>query len=313
METVIVDDWNPAVVYAGNSWTLGGSQVEWNSTTHGSNTPGSGFSITFHGTSISVYGTIGPNATVSGPLRSTYTLENGSSTYTASSTPDVQYHQLFYKSPDVPDGMHALQVTIDDAGPSRTYFLDYITYDIIAASNATSSVAPSSTSPSITPTQSLQSSSVNNGPQIGVLVPAIVVPVCVTLLFVLACVWWLLRRHSRDAGHVESSQPPPPDVRTRGPEHITPFYPASGAAASTTLRGNQSGVGTWEGNASTAWSPYDDARTRTISGALMTNDSSSRIGTSPTGPQLPYGSGRGPSSETGSIKSDIPPSYASNY
>ena len=31
METVIVDDWNPAVVYTGNSWTLGGSQVEWNS------------------------------------------------------------------------------------------------------------------------------------------------------------------------------------------------------------------------------------------------------------------------------------------
>lgn len=284
----------------------------------------------FIGTSISVYGTIGPNATVSGPLRSTYTLENGSSTYTASSTPDVQYHQLFYKSPDVPDGMHTLQVTIDDAGPSRTYFLDYITYDIIAASNATSSVAPSSTSPYITPTQSLQSSSVNTGPQIGVLVPAIVVPVCVTLLFVLACVWWLLRRHSRDAGHVESSQPPPPDVRSeyrqysfpgvlcssypaRGPEHITPFYPASGAAPSTTLRGNQSGVGTWEGNASTAWSPYDDARTRTISGALMTNDSSSRIGVSQTGPHLPYGSGRGPSDETGSIKTDVPPSYASNY
>lgn len=277
-----------------------------------------------------MYGTIGPNATVSGPLRSTYTLENSSSTYTASSTPHVQYHQLFYKSPNVPDGIHTLQVSIDDAGQSRTYFLDYITYDVIPPPNTTSSIASSSTSPSSTPTQPLQSSFTRGGPQISVLVPAIVVPVCVTLLFVLACVWWLLRRHTRGPGNAESSRPPP-DVRSeyrpsifagdmcsshpaRVPEHITPFYPTPGTAPSTTLQGSQSGVGRWEGNASATWTPYDDARTRTISGALMANDSNSRIGTSPTGQtQLPYGSGHGSSDETGSIKSDTPPSYASNY
>ncbi|KAI0339359.1 hypothetical protein BDW22DRAFT_586348 [Trametopsis cervina] len=134
MSNILVDDADtPILAYTG-SWTPSGNANEYNSTTHGSSSAGASVSLTFHGTSIQVYGTIGPSAGDGVPQTSYFLDNNPEVIYIAANNPgNALYHQPFFTSPPIPDGEHNLTITIRPN--SGFYWLDYFVF----AQNTTSS------------------------------------------------------------------------------------------------------------------------------------------------------------------------------
>lgn len=147
------------------------------------------------GTSISVFGTLTQG--VKTPIVSSYSLDGGSKLlYSAPlNQTDVTYHNTFYNSPSVPLGLHSLAVQLEDVGAGGIFWLDYMTYTIPRADDtlpSTSAVIPE-TSHTLANSSAANSVTGNDIP-IGVLVPAIIVPICVTLIFMLVGVWWIVKR-----------------------------------------------------------------------------------------------------------------------
>ncbi|KAF9242625.1 hypothetical protein BU15DRAFT_43706 [Melanogaster broomeanus] len=127
--TTIVDDRDPRITYTG-TWFLAGGFPEYDNTTHGAPTAGSSASFNFTGTTVSVFGTVGPvdanNYTI-GPSISMYTLDHFLPvTFVEPALNSASYHYQFYTSPPLDDGLHHLIIT--SVNMSSVLWLDYLQY-----------------------------------------------------------------------------------------------------------------------------------------------------------------------------------------
>ncbi|KAF9242623.1 hypothetical protein BU15DRAFT_72733 [Melanogaster broomeanus] len=144
--TSIVDDRDPRITYTG-AWFLGGGDPEYDNTTHGTNVSGSSASFNFTGTSISVFGTVGPidfwHVDVGSSI-SIYNLDYFPPvTFRAPALNSASYHYQFYTSPPLEDGLHYLAVT--SVNMSSVLWLDYFQYTPSSNSSSTSNATTSST------------------------------------------------------------------------------------------------------------------------------------------------------------------------
>ena len=175
------------------------------------------------GTSISVYGSIPPNDTAV----SAYAIDLSSPvSYTNPNVTQYASHQLFYKSPDLPDGTHTLTVSVPNSTiglPWTPMYFDYLTYIPSSSGNASSSTTsstgsvPSSTVPSGA-TVSGHKSDLKSA-NLGVIIPAVLVPILVSVL--LLCFGWWLYRRRKSVGL--GSRPTPYNTTSRGEQWLTHF------------------------------------------------------------------------------------------
>ncbi|KAK7017634.1 parallel beta-helix repeat protein [Favolaschia claudopus] len=136
--SVLVDDNDLSVQYNSHSgWEKHGQAPEFNATTHASATRGDTATLEFQGTSISIYGSLGPSAPGARLNFSLDGLDAGS--FVGNGTPQAQHNQLFWTSSTVQEASHTLVVTVDHdtATPqvnllNRTFFLDYFIYNTSA-------------------------------------------------------------------------------------------------------------------------------------------------------------------------------------
>ncbi|KAJ6457570.1 hypothetical protein DFH09DRAFT_1232789 [Mycena vulgaris] len=129
MNVVIVDDSDPLIRYAG-SWSGAGSNVEFNKTTKVSRVQGSTATFSFVGTSIVVYGSVGPSD-LNSPLPSMSFSVDGSviGSYTAPDLTSSIHHEALWASPTMKTGSHTLVITQTAAQAGAVIFLDYIQYN----------------------------------------------------------------------------------------------------------------------------------------------------------------------------------------
>ncbi|KAG6902644.1 hypothetical protein C0995_013769 [Termitomyces sp. Mi166 len=131
----IIDD--TAFTYLGQ-WHTGGTRPEYRSTTHGTNAAGASASLSFFGTSISVYGTIAVNAK---PAVSIYTVDGSySNTFIANPVKTVQYNQLFYQISGLAYKQHILFITCTN--DKAQFWLDYVKVGIEGPTTTSSILAP---------------------------------------------------------------------------------------------------------------------------------------------------------------------------
>ncbi|KAJ6544230.1 hypothetical protein B0H19DRAFT_1170014 [Mycena capillaripes] len=108
--SVIVDDHSNLVQYNPPSgWTSQGGSIEFLATTTASKVAGSTAIFTFEGTSVSVFGTVGPSGNGS---RMGFSIDQSlSSSYTA------------------PVGLHTLVMTLETSSETEIIFFDYLLYN----------------------------------------------------------------------------------------------------------------------------------------------------------------------------------------
>ncbi|KAI0064237.1 hypothetical protein BV25DRAFT_1823207 [Artomyces pyxidatus] len=167
--TQIVDDNSPDIAYSPSSaWTLGGTDNEYDGSTHGfvgTNTEKGTASFQFEGSAVEVHGTVGP---ADGAPIATYQIDN-TTPVSIGTSPEANttYNVLFYSSSNLdPTTLHTLVITPIGAADSR-YWLDYILFTPPSAANALSSASaappnsvvplPSVISPSADPQSSRNS------------------------------------------------------------------------------------------------------------------------------------------------------------
>lgn len=151
--TFLVDDSNPSVVYGGNSaWTEGFRPYsaitnDFNSTVHWATTNGPTITYKFHGTGITVYGTIdqpGKN----GLPGSRYTLDANPPVAINSTgevpypDPDVTYsHIPFFSATSLSASEeHTLTITVTDATDAKRYIFDYFAVETTVDTSSSSAV-----------------------------------------------------------------------------------------------------------------------------------------------------------------------------
>ncbi|KAJ6512706.1 hypothetical protein C8R45DRAFT_813226, partial [Mycena sanguinolenta] len=129
MNSVIVDDKDPSIVYSG-VWDTGGTAEEFHGTTTWSPQQGSFATFTFYGTEITIFGSIG--ATTAPTASMNFVVDGGTpGTYIAGSVTSTAHHQPLWVSPSLNEGPHTLVITQGEAMPSihGPIFLDYIIYN----------------------------------------------------------------------------------------------------------------------------------------------------------------------------------------
>ncbi|KAF7332732.1 hypothetical protein MKEN_00156600 [Mycena kentingensis (nom. inval.)] len=142
----IIDDSDARVHYAGN-WVTGGAGQEYAQTTHCSQLQGSTASLTFVGTSISVYGTVVGQHTNSSL---SFVIDNDASltgTYTPPATfAGDQHHELLFASPrlsgsgDGDGDEHTLVITQGAVAERCVLYLDFFIYAPTTASAGSEAV-----------------------------------------------------------------------------------------------------------------------------------------------------------------------------
>ncbi|KIP01874.1 hypothetical protein PHLGIDRAFT_324735 [Phlebiopsis gigantea 11061_1 CR5-6] len=159
-----VDDSNPSIGFFG-SWVLGGSTHEYNGTTHGALTNGSGFNFNFTGVSVSVVATVA--ITPAGGLTDvvTFNLDDLEAVIVAApQTGAAIYNYNYFTSPTtLENGNHQLVVTgIRIGGPDISgFWFDYLEYFPGAVSTTRAPAPSSETSVTIS---SVRSESASNDP-----------------------------------------------------------------------------------------------------------------------------------------------------
>ncbi|KAG6809473.1 hypothetical protein H0H92_016115 [Tricholoma furcatifolium] len=159
--TTTVDDRDPNIQYAG-PWVLGGTEFEYDGTTHGTSTVGAQAAYTFTGSLIEVFGTIGMenNGDPSFAATSSYTVDGGSTVAFTGAVENVTlYKQLFFTSQPLGAGQHTLVISYVTAGKNPLW-LDYFqVVDSVADTASTSSSSTLSTTTSfLTSSQSSSTS-----------------------------------------------------------------------------------------------------------------------------------------------------------
>ncbi|KAF4617516.1 hypothetical protein D9613_006330 [Agrocybe pediades] len=166
-----IDDQDPAIVYSANDWTLGGNGNEYMSTTMRTITLGASIRLSFTGTQITVFGSIGPSSIYGEAPTSLFSIDNGRAQQFdpagTQSADEGLYNQRFFQSPVLSPGRHTLVVTISDVPSLKSSFIvDYL--DIVgggpvppgAGSSSASSLSSfSSSTPAPTPPKTIESSS----------------------------------------------------------------------------------------------------------------------------------------------------------
>ncbi|KAJ6449775.1 hypothetical protein C8R45DRAFT_849549 [Mycena sanguinolenta] len=129
----ILDDRDPLIQYAG-TWSGAGSYSEFYGTTTFSLEPGSTASLSFVGTSVNVYGSVG----VEGAASMAFEVDGSmTGTYVAPiNLTAAIHHELFWGSPPLSNGTHTLVITqgATPASANGVIFLDYIMYDTTSTS-----------------------------------------------------------------------------------------------------------------------------------------------------------------------------------
>ncbi|KAI0063906.1 hypothetical protein BV25DRAFT_371890 [Artomyces pyxidatus] len=158
--TQIVDDNSPSISYSPpTAWSLGGTDNEYDGTTHGFfgiNTAKSTASFQFNGSAVEVHGTVGPT---DGVPSATYQIDNNPPVTVVNNVEAVTaYNLLFYKSPPLdPTATHTLVITPIGNDSDTHYWLDYILFTPPSgaitlpgtpiAAGSSSSISTASTSP----------------------------------------------------------------------------------------------------------------------------------------------------------------------
>lgn len=135
---LIVDDTDTSISYSGD-WKILGPLYkysnEYNGTVHRGDTNGQSLSYTFTGTSIMVYGTLDMPAT-KGLAGVTFQIDslspqmiNATGTLTNNINKTVS-HTAIYKSPNLVDGTHTLNINVTEASMDGPYFFfDFFTIE----------------------------------------------------------------------------------------------------------------------------------------------------------------------------------------
>ncbi|KAJ7704864.1 hypothetical protein B0H17DRAFT_1301780 [Mycena rosella] len=137
--SVIIDDHDVLVQYSPPAgWASFGSSQEYLSTTRTSTTLGSNATFSFEGTSITVFGTVGPG---NGSTMSFAIDQTAVGSYDAPALNSAIYHQAFWTSPVLAEGSHSLYIEQDsfnqDSAKKPVIFLDYFLYGATSTSGKT--------------------------------------------------------------------------------------------------------------------------------------------------------------------------------
>ncbi|KAJ6614801.1 hypothetical protein B0H10DRAFT_126285 [Mycena sp. CBHHK59/15] len=117
--TVIVDDHDHRIVYDPvGLWIPEGGSLEFMATTTSSNTTGCTGNFTFLGTSITIYGSVGPGNGSSMSFR----IDKSSGSYSAPALNNAIHHQTFWTSPVLPMGLHNLVITQASSASHPLFF-----------------------------------------------------------------------------------------------------------------------------------------------------------------------------------------------
>ncbi|KAJ7364573.1 hypothetical protein DFH08DRAFT_839561 [Mycena albidolilacea] len=136
--SVLIDDSDPLVQYnSPGGWTNHGKPLEFNATTHTSETRGDTVTVVFEGTSIGVYGTLAPSTA---QLRLNISIDGadlGSYNWPVVTSPTL--HQLLWTSPVFEEASHKLVITLDPdpSSSNRAFFLDYFVYNTTSTAGKT--------------------------------------------------------------------------------------------------------------------------------------------------------------------------------
>ncbi|KAJ6530926.1 hypothetical protein DFH09DRAFT_1183686 [Mycena vulgaris] len=126
--SVIVDDRDPQVHYSPGDWAPSGIDVEYMTTTTSSNTQGDTAIFKFKGTSVGVYGTVGPG---NGSIMAFSIDQSSVALYISppiNSANSAIYHQNLWTSEVLPEGSHTLSITQNSSNPNMIIYLDYLLY-----------------------------------------------------------------------------------------------------------------------------------------------------------------------------------------
>ncbi|GJE86706.1 hypothetical protein PsYK624_027870 [Phanerochaete sordida] len=207
--------------YTGQWFPGGTPPQEFNGTTHGAISNGSTVSFTFNGTSIALYGTVGPiqSDTKNRTTTAVYVLDDASPvTSTAPASLTTQYGFAYYVSPPLANEQHTLVVTATDVVPDNTFWVDYVEYTPADANPsfagpgalAAPSTSSSSGQPGAAATSAMsdfsgghhRGSHGGGGSNSSAIVAAVLVPIIIVLLIALAggFLWWR-RRFARLNAH----------------------------------------------------------------------------------------------------------------
>ncbi|KAJ7490752.1 hypothetical protein FB451DRAFT_625500 [Mycena latifolia] len=133
--SVIVDDRDDQVQYHGEWEQRSGSAPEYQSTSSASMTRGDNATFTFEGTSIGIFGTVGPG---NGATMNFSVDQSPRNSYTAPPAPSTLFHQLLWSSGLLSDGSHTLLITQDSSEIQKSViFLDYILYNATSTAGKT--------------------------------------------------------------------------------------------------------------------------------------------------------------------------------
>ncbi|KAL0569527.1 hypothetical protein V5O48_012438 [Marasmius crinis-equi] len=195
---VRIDDTSPRLVYTPpDAWFLGGTESEWNFTTHGTRSAGAEMKFVFTGTGIDVYGTISFNqSTVS--VSNTFSLDDKNPvTWSASVHSGPVYNTTMFSAQGLEDRMHTLvmQVKVEN---SETW-IDYLEVTSSEAfsgsqpptlSTATPSLSSAPTQPPPTQAASDRGHVLSAGAIVGITFSGTLAVV----MALLCLVWWIRRK-----------------------------------------------------------------------------------------------------------------------
>jgi len=135
--SVIVDDNDPLVQYNGGWIRHNGKPIEFEATTHASQTPGDTATLKFDGTSMSVYGTIAP-----GQARMNFSIDGVEPSSFDAQASNTTHNVHFWTSLPLQETSHTLTIAVDNDIRSEgneigTLFLDYFVYKTVSAGERT--------------------------------------------------------------------------------------------------------------------------------------------------------------------------------
>ncbi|PPQ71272.1 hypothetical protein CVT26_012043 [Gymnopilus dilepis] len=239
--TVTVDDHDAPLVYSG-TWLSFHSDEEYMGASTWTSTAGSTATLTFTGTSISVYGTVGilgVNGTID-RSESSYAIDNETvhEWYFASPKQQLQFQTNMWGRDDMPMGQHTLKITNVKGSPYLDYFkvtTPGSAKDVVGSATISStSTSAISTTASSTATEAISSGAIRHKSAAPVIAGAVVASLALLAICLGVCICSSRRRCSpffyrkKQRERVDAFPPTPSSemsepLRNPGPEAVSPF------------------------------------------------------------------------------------------